>query len=137
MLKSIYQQKAGCIFMIAMFTGILGIAANCVIYQQKSGKNLLLWKLISDVLWLLHYLFLSAYSGCAIALIGVFRELIFYREIQKGRKNIFYPVFFITVTLSSSILTWKGIVSVFPAIASVISIVSFWKASPTLSRGLA
>lgn len=123
--------------MIAIFTGILGIAANCIIYQQKNGKNLLLWKLISDVIWLLHYLFLSAYSGCAVALIGVFRELVFYRENKKGQKRPFFLMFFIIVTICSSILTWKGIASIFPALASVISIVGFWKANPPLSRKLA
>lgn len=123
--------------MLAIFTGILGIAANCIIYQQKNGKNLLLWKLISDVLWLLHYLFLNAYSGCAVALIGVFRELVFYRENKKGRKNPFFLFFFITVTICSSVLTWKGIASVFPAAASIISIAGFWKANPKISRKLA
>lgn len=123
--------------MLAIFTGILGIAANCIIYQQKNGKNLLLWKLISDVLWLLHYLFLSAYSGCAVALIGVFRELVFYRENKKGRKNPFFLFFFIMVTICSSVLTWKGIASVFPAAASIISIAGFWKANPKISRKLA
>lgn len=123
--------------MLAIFTGILGIAANCIIYQQKNGKNLLLWKLISDVLWLLHYLFLNAYSGCAVALIGVFRELVFYRENKKGQKRPFFLMFFIIVTICSSILTWKGIASIFPALASVISIVGFWKANPKISRKLA
>ena len=123
--------------MLAIFTGILGIAANCIIYQQKNGKNLLLWKLISDVLWLLHYLFLNAYSGCAVALIGVFRELVFYRENKKGQKRPFFLMFFIIVTICSSILTWKGIASIFPALASVISIAGFWKANPKISRKLA
>lgn len=123
--------------MIAMIIGILGIAANCIIYQQKNGKNLLLWKLISDVLWLLHYMFLHAYSGCAVALIGVFRELVFYRENKKGQKRPFFLMFFIIVTICSSILTWKGIASIFPALASVISIVGFWKANPKISRKLA
>ena len=123
--------------MLAIFTGILGIAANCIIYQQKNGKNLLLWKLISDALWLLHYLFLNAYSGCAVALIGVFRELVFYRENKKGQKRPFFLMFFIIVTICSSILTWKGIASIFPALASVISITGFWKANPPLSRKLA
>ena len=102
MLKSIHQAKVlRCIFMIAIFTGILGIAANCIIYQQKNGKNLLIWKLISDILWLFHYLSLNAYSGCAVALIGVFRELVFYRENKKGQKRPFFLMFFI-VSLAST-----------------------------------
>ena len=80
---------------------------------------------------------LHAYSGCAVALIGVFRELVFYRENKKGQKRPFFLMFFIIVTICSSILTWKGIASIFPALASVISIIGFWKANPPLSRKLA
>jgi hypothetical protein len=123
--------------MLALLTGLLGIVANCIIYQQKKGKNLLLCKLISDVLWFFHYLFLNAYSGSAIALIGVLREFVFYKENQKERKSILFLLFFILVTVFSAILTWKSVISVFPALASVISIISFWKANPTLSRILA
>jgi len=123
--------------MIAMLIGTLGITANCVIYQQKNSKNLLLWKLISDILWFFHYLFLGAYSGSAVALIGVFRELVFYKENQKGRKSLFYLLFFISITVFSAIFTWKGVISIFPAIASIISIIGFWKANPEISRVLA
>ena len=123
--------------MIAMLIGILGITANCVIYQQKNGKNLLLWKLISDILWFFHYLFLGAYSGSAVAMIAVFREFVFYKENQKGRKSLFYLLFFISITVFSAIFTWKGVISIFPAIASIISIIGFWKANPELSRVLA
>ena len=123
--------------MIAMLIGTLGITANCVIYQQKNGKNLLLWKLISDILWFFHYLFLGAYSGSAVAMIAVFREFVFYKENQKGRKILFYLLFFISITVFSAIFTWKGVISIFPAIASIISIIGFWKANPELSRVLA
>ena len=123
--------------MIAMLIGTLGITANCVIYQQKNGKNLLLWKLISDILWFFHYLFLGAYSGSAVAMIAVFREFVFYKENQKGRKSLFYLLFFISITVFSAIFTWKGVISIFPAIASIISIIGFWKANPVHSRVLA
>ena len=123
--------------MIAMLIGTLGITANCVIYQQKNGKNLLLWKLISDILWFFHYLFLGAYSGSAAALIAVFREFVFYKENQKGRKSLFYLLFFISITVFSTIFTRKGVISIFPAIASIISIIGFWKANPVHSRVLA
>ena len=123
--------------MLATVIGALGILANCIIYQQKSGKGLLLCKLISDVLWLLHYLLLGAYSAAAVALIGGFREFVFYKENKKPKKNIFFFYLFIGITVTSAILTWKSAASLLPALASVISIVSFWRALPALSRILA
>ena len=42
--------------------GILGILTNIIIYQQKTRKRLLIWKLISDMIWIMHYWLLGAYS---------------------------------------------------------------------------
>ena len=123
--------------MLAIVLGALGILANCIIYQQKSGKGLLLCKLTSDVLWLLHYLFLGAYSAAAVALIGGFREFAFYKQNKKPKKNVFYFYLFIAVTVASAVITWKGAASLLPALAAIISIVSFWRAVPALSRILA
>jgi hypothetical protein len=36
--------------MIATIVGVIGIGANMLIYQQKSGKKLLMYKMISDFL---------------------------------------------------------------------------------------
>lgn len=46
--------------LIANLTGVLGIAANMLIYQQRSGKNLLIFKMISPAIhiWELRMKFL-------------------------------------------------------------------------------
>ncbi|MBE5869624.1 MAG: YgjV family protein [Lachnospiraceae bacterium] len=77
-----------------------------MIYQQKSRKSLLIYKLSSNVLWMLHYLLLAAYSGAAIAGIGIFRELIFCRLL---------------CSVVSAVFTWKRPLSVLPARVSI-----FW-----------
>ena len=40
--------------------GVLGIIATIFVYQQKDRRKLLIWKLISDSIWLLHYFTLGA-----------------------------------------------------------------------------
>ena len=123
--------------MIINLIGALGVTANMLVYQQKSSKNLLIVKLISDFLWATHYFLLSANAAMAIAIIGIFREIVFYNQKKKWAKSNLWLVFFLSCSVVSAILTWKSFFSILPGIASFISVISFWSNNPRLSRYLA
>ena len=123
--------------MTAMIFGALGVAANVLIYQQKSGKNLLAFKLVSDILWALHYFFMSAYTAMCIALIAVVRELVFLKQNRNDTRKSVWLLVFLLCGIASAAVTWKGLPSVLPALASALSIFSFWRGDPRLSRILA
>lgn len=123
--------------MISNITGALGIGANVAVYQQKSGKKLLISKLISDFLWAFHYFSLNATSAAAIAVIAIFRETIFFNQDKKWAKSKLWLIFFLLCSVVSAVLTWRGVISTLPAIASILSVLSFWKGSPRLTRYLA
>lgn len=122
--------------MPANVIGFVGIAVNSLIYQQKTRKRVLAFKLMSDVLWALHYSALGAYSAAAIAVIGLFRELIFFQD-KKWSKGKPCLSFFIICSLLSAMLTWKSVFSILPAIASILSVLSFWKSEPKTTKCLA
>lgn len=122
---------------IAQLIGFIGIGANIIIYQQKSRGRLLLWKLISDALWLLHYLFMGAYSAAVVAVIGMMRESVFMNRHKKWAQSPLWLVLFLVIAAGSAVLTWKNAFSLLPAIASMIAVISFWIGKPRLSRVLA
>ena len=122
--------------MLSTVFGVLGMATTVLIYQQKTRKGLILSKLLSDVIWFLYYICLSAYSGAAIAVIGMIRELVFINREKKWAKHPIWLVFFLMLSFVSAIITWKNIYSVLPCIASAISVISFWIGNPRLSRKL-
>ena len=122
--------------MLSTIFGVLGMATTVLIYQQKTRKGLILSKLLSDVIWFLYYICLSAYSGAAIAVIGMIRELVFINREKKWAKHPIWLVFFLVLSFVSAIITWKNIYSILPCIASAISVVSFWIGNPRLSRKL-
>ena len=123
-------------FFVYLF-GALGILVNVLIYQQKDAKRLVLFKLASDVVWSLHYFFLSAYTAMAISMIAIVRELTFYKEKKSKAANSALLVFFIILSIASAYITWGGYKSLLPTCASIISVISFWRKSPRLSRFLA
>ena len=114
--------------------GFLGICSTVIIYQQKSRRTLLISKLISDLIWFLHYFFLEAYSGAAIAVLGAVRELVFVnREKRLCMSRLWLP-FFIVASIICNILTWQNIFSSFTLVASCISVIGFFIGKPALSR---
>lgn len=122
--------------MLALLFGALGIIANMLIYQQKTEKNLLLLKLISDIIWAIQYALLHAYGATATAMIAILRECVFLNQ-KKGEENNLWLVFFLFLAVCSAIFTWQGMMSILPVFGSILSIISFWKHIPSLSRGLA
>lgn len=119
---------------IGIVFGIIGILFNFAIYQQKTRKNLLLTKLIANCFWTLHYAFLSAWSGAAICCIGVLRESIFLNNHRKWAKSKLWLLLFVLLSIVSALLTWKNPYSILPSVASVLSVYSFWKGNPTVTK---
>ena len=131
------RRKQNCMKLFSECLGFLGIVLNVIIYQQKKRKNLLCWKLVSDISWALHYGVAGNFSGAAVGAIGIIRESTFLAiEGKKTDRRPFLAVFFLCACVSVW-LTWKGWASLLPAVASMLSVISFWQRNPKLSRFLA
>ncbi len=120
--------------LFAQAIGFAGVIVNLLIYQQKTQKRVLFFKFLSDIAWALHYLLIGAFSGAAIACVGILRETVFMVS-QKHRKK--WLALFMCITAVSIYLTWKNWFSLFPAIASFLSVISFWQKKPKRTRFLA
>ena len=119
---------------IAQLVGFLGIAISFIIYQQKKRKKLLIWKLVSDCVWMLHYALLGAYSAVAVTIIGAMRETVFLNEGKKWANKKFWIVVFCLINVIFAFFTWKGPYSLLPTIASLIAVVSFAMQKPKITR---
>ena len=119
---------------IGQIIGFIAIGANFIIYQQKNEKNLLIWKLSSDILWLIHYLLISAHSAAAVAVASSVREIALLKSGDSVSMKKRWMAVFIVFSIVSGILTWKGVFSIFPCIASILANISFCLSVPKLSR---
>ena len=119
---------------IAAVFGVLGIVVSIIIYQQKKGKKLLRWKLVSDFVWLMQYLLLGKYTGAGSCVVGVVRETVFLNQHRKWAQSKLWLLFFLALSISISIATWGSVYSALPMTASAIAVFSFWRAKPTLTK---
>lgn len=120
--------------MLVFIFGLAGVLSTIFIYQQKTRIGLLIAKLISDVIWFMYYFLQAAYSGAAVAVIGIIREFIFINKEKKWAKHIAWLYIFLILAVVSAIFTWKSWFSILPMIASIVSVVSFWIGRPKISR---
>ena len=93
---------------------------------SNKKKNIVYYLLVSTVLFGLHYVCLSAWTGAAIALIElVFLIIMYVLEIKNLTKyNTYLSVVTIVFTILASILTWSGAISLIPMTAMVIYLIT-------------
>ena len=121
----------------AYIFGGIGILLNLLIYQQNTSKRILCVKLVSSLFWAIHYLLLGAYPGFCVACIAIVREITFINVKRKGKIGVICLSIFAVTAIICSIVTWKNVYSILPALASITAVFSFYFAIPMLSRILA
>ena len=122
---------------ISEILGFIGVGLNAIVYQQKKRDRLLIFKWISDWVWMFHYGLMYNFSGAAVAAIGIARESTFLVTDRKGIDRRPFLLVFLGCACFSVWLTWGGWFSILPATASFLSVISFWQQKPGVSRLLA
>ncbi len=123
--------------LVGQILGILIMIENFFIYFSRSRKNILIFKLISDVANVFSQSFLGAYTGAALNGLGIARETVFYnRDKHKWASSRIWLGVFVVAVIVTSILTWGGPISLLPMCGSVIAVVGFYTMKPMLTRVL-
>ena len=123
--------------LVGEIVGYIAIVASMLIYQQKTRKNLLISKAVTDVLWIIHYFLMGGYTGAAVTCVALVREVVFFRSDWRNKNSKLILVVFLCISAVCTALTWDGVFSIFAMLCSMLSIVSFWIGEPKVSRIMA
>lgn len=99
----------------------------CIISMlNNKKKNIVLFLIISGVLFASHYICLGAYTGAAIGIIEIVFLLTMYVLELKGKTkyNVLCSVITICLTIVMSVLTWDTWLSALPMLAMIIYLVA-------------
>ena len=102
-----------------IFIQIIGFIAWILLalsYYRKDTNHILVFQIISTILFCLHYLLLGAYSGLLICVYEVIRDYSYY----KTDKDNYIFIGSVIVYIVSAIITFTTVLDVFPYIASMI-----------------
>ena len=136
MRKTIEQERIH-MNIIAQTAGVLGTAMIFVSFIARKRRSILLGKFTADILWMIHYLLIGAYSGAALNVLALGRESIFYNKEKKWASSKVWLYLILALTVGSCILTWEGALSLLPMIGSCCAVVSYWCTKPLHIRLLA
>lgn len=121
---------------IAEIIGYIAMATSFVMNQQSSRKRIILFKLLMDFLWIAHFLMIGGYTIVLTTSIAVFREFVFINRDKKFFSSNIWLAVFIVLTASTPIFSWIGVVSIFPAVSSILATISFWIKSVKTTKKL-
>lgn len=110
------------------------MAIIVISYQQKTHKNILVFQMVSGLLFTAHYVLIGAYTGAVMNLVGAFRSLVYSNRNKKWASSVIWPVLFSIGFLISGILTWENVFSVLPLIAMLMSSIVLWIEQPKINR---
>lgn len=115
-------------FLLAQIFGLLAFIIAICSVVQRSRVNYIYYNLSQNVCSGVQYLFLGKMVAFYLCIVTIIR-LIVYRFKEKYN-NILYIiilVFFVLLSIATSILTFSEWYDIFPAIASVLVCFSVWQ----------
>ena len=115
------------IYIIAQIIGFIAFVISLLAYHRKKKEKIFQTMMIANVLDIVHYLLLNAYSGCVTKVIALLRnKIIIVKEKNKKINNNMVLVILFSAYLISGILTYKNIYSVLPILAAMIYLYFVW-----------
>ena len=114
-------------YVAAQILGFIAFLISLYAYQKVNKKDILLCMIISNIINLVHYLILGAYSGCITKVIAIFRDIfIVLKEKNKRLSSVLFLIIFLLIYVGVSIYTFTNILSLFPLLAAIIYIIPTW-----------
>lgn len=109
----------------ALIIGLIAFVLVVYAFQNKHRDKILgiLW--ISQLLFIVHFAILGAWTAVAMNLLGAVRTYIFKTK-KKWASNVFWPYVFVVLFWIATYFTWIGWFSMFPAIAMTIETFGLW-----------
>lgn len=119
---------------IIQIIGFLGMAANFLSFQFKKHKHILLFRTINETLFIAQYFLLGALSGAFLNIVGCARNILFTKQVAKGKSTFITTIIFSVLFTAFGILTFDGFKSIMLILAKVLSTVAYGNKNTTIIR---
>ena len=115
------------IYIISQIFGFLAFLISLIAYHRKKKQKIFQTMTIANVLDMLHYLLLGAYSGCITKIIALVRnQIIIIKERYKKLNNYIVLIILFAIYTIAGIFTYKNIYSILPILAAIIYLYFVW-----------
>ena len=119
---------------IATIFGILGLISTILIYQQRENRHLLVYKILTDLLFIVHYTANGNTAVVAVTWVAVLRSIVLLnRRHAWARHPCWFPIF-MGLSVLFSIFGWQDLTSLLTAAGSLLCITAYFLCSPRMTR---
>lgn len=85
--------------------GFVGIIIGIIAVQFNSHKNIVLFKTLAEIPFLIQYIFLNAYVGMVMGVIGIIRNIILRYKIKNNKNPLSVIILACVITITAGIVT--------------------------------
>ena len=111
-------------FIITQIIGFIAYSIIAYSFFKKDKKSILFIQIFAYIGFTIHYFLLSGLTGALCNLLGLTALVLIYYLSNDKKKNIL-TICLIPLIIAISIITYENIYSIFPIIATIISLLSF------------
>jgi len=125
-------------YVIAQIIGYAAFIFSLIAFHRKNKNKILGNMIISNVLNLIHYLLLGAYSGCITKVLAIIRDnFIILKDKNKKLSSNIYLILFVMIYVIAGIFTYNGVLSLLPLMAALIYIIFIWNGKELIIKKVA
>ena len=117
----------GC-FIISQIIGGISVCILLTYTLLKVNRKIILWVTVTtNLLWLVHYILLKAYSGALCSMVCAIMSCVFsYKGRNKVLSSNILPVLFGTIFIIIGIATWDNFYSLLPVTCEILLVIALW-----------
>ena len=114
-------------YLISQIVGFIAFVVSLFAYHRKEKSKIFKTMILANILDIIHYFLLNAYSGSITKVIALIRnKIIIDKENNKKLNSKMVLILLFIIYLISGIVTYKNIYSVLPIFAAMIYLYFVW-----------
>lgn len=111
---------------VAQIVGIIPLVLAFFTFLSNDRRRVIGIKIMTDLLWTLHYFLLGEVVGGAVNGINTVRNVVFSQKHRIWASRPYILVAFCILTALTSLLRWQEWYSFLPMLGSILAAIGFW-----------
>ncbi|MBE7039760.1 MAG: YgjV family protein [Ruminococcaceae bacterium] len=113
------------LFTLSGLVGVIALIVALASFQQNVPKKMVIYQLIANSLFVVHFFMLGAKVGAAINLMSAVRSLIYAQTDKKWAGHPAWTVVFVVISILIAVFLWEGWLSLLPVLGALCYTLSF------------
>ncbi len=115
-------------YFISQLLVIIATFSIAITYVSKSKKKILIYFIIYNLFYGIHYLLLNAYTGFFMNLVSIGRNVFFFYNNKRNKENgIMILIVLYSIIIALGIYSYQDFYSLISMSASLLSTYSIWQ----------